>query len=147
MGRIDRITIHHDGMSPFTSTNQRDAHARLESIRLAHRGQGWADIGYHFAIDPAGRVYQCRPLNLQGAHVRNQNPGNLGILLIGNFMEIRPTSDAMYALTSLLADRMRAHGVLARSVVTHQELSSTLCPGLHLQSEIGRMRARGGVLA
>ena len=29
------------------------------------------DVGYHYAVDRAGRVWECRPLTWQGAHVRN----------------------------------------------------------------------------
>ena len=85
---ISRITIHHDGMQPFTSTSSEAAAARLESIRRSHlqrRPQRFGDIGYHYAIDPAGRVWCCRPLSYQGAHVAGKNPGNLGIVVLGNY--------------------------------------------------------------
>src|SRR5690606_20791872 len=66
MRPIDKVTIHHDGMTAFTSTSQAAAAARIEAIRRAHRGQNWGDIGYHFLIDPSGRVWEGRPLAWQG---------------------------------------------------------------------------------
>lgn len=147
MGAVSTITVHHDGMSPFTSTRQSDAMSRLESIRNAHRGNGWADIGYHYAIDPAGRVYECRPIRFQGAHVKDHNPHNLGILVMGNFMEQRPTSSALAALDAFVADRMKAYRVPISRVYTHQELRPTACPGVSLQRYMIQTRSGKGGMA
>ncbi|MBX3363524.1 MAG: N-acetylmuramoyl-L-alanine amidase [Phycisphaeraceae bacterium] len=147
IGRITRITVHHDGMSPFSSSSQADAANRLESIRRAHVGQGWADIGYHFAIDPSGRVWEGRPLELQGAHVKDYNDQNLGILVLGNFMEMRPTSQALSTLGGFVASQMRRFNVPVSRVYTHQELRPTACPGVHLQRSMLDMRTRTGPLA
>lgn len=144
---VQRITVHHDGMSPFFSTSQADAGRRLESIRNAHVGQGWADIGYHFAIDPAGRVYACRPVALQGAHVKDQNPGNLGVMVMGNFEQQQPTAAALSTLETFVGALMRQHRVGTRGVFTHRELASTACPGRNLQTRMVRARASGGSLA
>jgi hypothetical protein len=147
MRGFQRITVHHDGMSPFYSANQADAMRRLESIRRAHVGQGWADIGYHFAIDPAGKVYACRPLTLQGAHVKDQNPGNIGVMVMGNFEQQMPTPQAINALEAFLAALMRQHRLGARAVFTHRELAATACPGRNLQTRMVQARASGGKLA
>lgn len=147
MRGFNRITVHHDGMSPFYSTAQPDAARRLESIRRAHVGQGWADIGYHFSIDPAGRIYSCRPLTLQGAHVKDQNPGNIGVMVMGNFEQQTPTPQAITALETFLAALMRQHRIGSRSVFTHRELAATACPGRNLQTRMVQARASGGKLA
>lgn len=147
MGRIVRITIHHDGMNPFYSLAQADAQARLESIRRAHLQRGWADIGYHYSIDPAGRVYQCRPLDLQGAHVANQNPGNIGVMVMGNFEQQVPTPAAISTLEAFVPTLMRQYGVRVGSVFTHRELAATACPGQNLQARMVQARARGGTIA
>ncbi|MCB9845331.1 MAG: N-acetylmuramoyl-L-alanine amidase [Phycisphaeraceae bacterium] len=147
MGRVTRITVHHDGMNAFTSSSRADAMSRLESIRRAHVGQGWADIGYHYSIDPAGRIYQCRPVTLQGAHVKDNNPGNLGIMLLGNFEEQRPTAESLGALASFLESQMSRFRVPLRSVYTHQELRATVCPGRSLQARMADLRSPRGQLA
>ena len=68
-------------------------------IRRGHvNHNGWADIGYHFAVDRAGRVWSCRPLVWQGAHVKDRNEGNIGVLVLGNFEIERPTSAQLNAL-------------------------------------------------
>ena len=147
MAGYQRITVHHDGMSPFLSTSEADASRRLESIRRAHVGQGWADIGYHFSIDPAGRVWACRPITLQGAHVKDQNPGNIGVMVMGNFEQQQPTSAAVATLETFVASLMQRYRIGIRGVFTHRELASTACPGRNLQTRMVQARASGGRLA
>ena len=144
---VTRVTIHHDGMTPFTSTRQEDAVRRLEMIRRAHRSKGWADIGYHYAVDPAGRVYQCRPVTLQGAHVRENNEGNLGVLVMGNYMDHRPSARSVQGVVNLVGELRRLHRLGRGTVHTHQELVSTLCPGIHLQAQMVELRRGGNPLA
>lgn len=147
MGSINRITVHHDGMNAFTSRRQADAMARIEAIRNAHVNMNWADIGYHYIIDPAGRVYEGRPLGLQGAHVRDNNERNLGIMVLGNYMDQRPTSDSVRALEEFIAQAMRTHRVSASRVYTHREFAPTACPGDSLQRSMLAMRSGSGNLA
>lgn len=146
MAGISRITVHHDGMSAFTSRSQADATRRIESIRKSHVGKGWADIGYHYIIDPAGRVYEGRPVSLQGAHVKYNNPHNLGVMVLGNYMLQSPTPQTLAALDHILASMMRRYRVGVARVYTHQELRPTACPGTSIQQHMLSTR-RGGVLA
>lgn len=148
MAPIRRITIHHDGMSAFTDTSVHAASQRLESIRRAHlqrRPQPFGDIGYHFAVDPAGRVWECRPLHYQGAHVRAQNEGNLGIVVLGNYDKQGLNAAQQRAIVSFLQQQMRRRGIRSGAVATHQELASTACPGRSLQAFM--VTARQGALA
>lgn len=144
MGKIRSLTIHHDGMSPFTSTLYDDTARRLEAIRASHVNKGWADIGYHYAIDPAGRVWACRPESLQGAHVKDHNPGNIGILVLGNYEHHRPTAATKATLDSLIATQMDTRHLTINRVFTHREWASTACPGRHLQDHMVAARASGG---
>lgn len=144
MGHIEFITVHHDGMSPFNSLLFDDAARRLEAIRTAHVNKGWADIGYHYAIDPAGRVWAARPEALQGAHVKDKNPRNLGVLLLGNYEHQRPTEAAIRSIDTLVASKMDEFRVPVNKVYTHREWAPTACPGRHLQSHMQVARASGG---
>lgn len=144
MKPVRAITVHHDGMSAYTQTGYRDAAARLESIRRSHLRRSpepFGDIGYHFAIDPAGRVWQGRPVTFQGAHVRRQNEGNLGIVLLGNYDKQRPNSAQRAALATFLAAQMRKYRVPVSRVRTHQEMAATACPGRNLQAFMVSVRA------
>lgn len=144
-----RITIHHDGIDSFTTTDRSAAAARLEQIRQAHlnrSGEPFGDIGYHYLIDPAGRVWQGRPLDWQGAHVRATNDGNLGVCCLGNFQQQRPTEAQLAALDRFVATQMARYSVPVSRVYTHRELGPTVCPGNNLQPFINDSR-RSGALA
>lgn len=147
MGAITRITVHHDGMPPVELRSQADVAARIDLIRRSHLQRGWADIGYHYVVDPQGRVWQGRPRNLQGAHVKNNNENNLGVLVLGNFMEQYPTPAATGALDAFVIANMRLFRVPDARVYTHQEINPTACPGTHLQAHMVKARGRGGAIA
>ena len=144
---VKRITLHHDGMDTFTASAYDAARNHLELIRRSHRNNNWGDIGYHFLIDPAGRVWQGRPLEWQGAHVRAQNEGNLGICVMGNFEKQRPNSNQLRQIEAFTAALMRTYRVPVREVFTHQELAQTACPGKNLQPRLVAMRNPSGHLA
>jgi len=147
MSPITRITVHHDAISPLPSGRYADSVRRLTTIRRGHLNNHWADIGYHYAIDPAGRAWQARPLVYQGAHVKDHNPGNIGIVVFGNYEKSRPTSKALDTLNTLIAHEMRRFHVPLSRVFTHQELRSTACPGRNLQSQMIQFRRPNGSLA
>jgi len=137
------ITVHHDGMSPFYGGDQSSAEARLEAIRRAHRNLNWGDIGYHYAVDRGGRVYECRPLDFQGAHVKDHNEGNIGIVNLGNFDLQSPSDAQMHALRSLLTSLQQQHRVSVHGVRTHQEWAPTACPGRSMQRYVDALRSSG----
>jgi hypothetical protein len=150
MNGVQRITVHHDGMPPVDLRGQGDVASRLEQIRRAHigrRDQPFADIGYHYIIDPQGRVWEGRSTRYQGAHVKDNNENNLGIMVLGHFNHQRPTPQALAALDRFVATQMARHDVPLGRVKTHQEIKATECPGYHLQRYMQQTRGRGGALA
>jgi hypothetical protein len=146
MNGINRITIHHDGMPPTAIRSKSDVARRLDQVRRSHLDRGWADIGYHYIIDPRGEVWEGRPINLQGAHVQDNNEHNLGILVLGNFDQQTPTSAQLSALDAFVANQMRSYRVPLGRVYTHQEIRPTACPGRNLQRYMLSTRASRGNL-
>jgi hypothetical protein len=140
---VQYITVHHDGMEPFYGSDGRSAAGRLEAIRRAHRDKGWGDIGYHFAIDRQGRVWEARSLAWQGAHVKDHNEGNIGICTLGNFDRQTPTAAQTEALNRHVAWLMHRYNVGAKRVLTHKEWPSaqTACPGTNLQRYMEAVRS------
>lgn len=138
---VQFITVHHDGMEPFYATDQGSTAARLEAIRRAHRDRGWGDIGYHFAIDRNGRVWQARPLNWQGAHVKDHNEGNIGVVNLGNFDRQSPSAPQIAALNRHVSMLMRQYKVSLARLRTHQEWAPTACPGTNMQRYMVAVRA------
>jgi putative cell wall-binding protein len=82
--------------------------------------QGWGDIGYHYLVDEAGRVYEGRYSRdyapgvaptaddgqgrfVEAGHALGYNPGTLGISLLGTFTNVGPTAAAQRSLERMLA--------------------------------------------
>jgi hypothetical protein len=151
MNGVSRITVHHSAMNSNGLTGKSQVAAMIENIRRNHvsrtdgnTGAHWVDIGYHYIIDPAGRVWEGRPTTIEGAHVSQTNPHNLGIMLLGNFNEHRPTSAALETLDGFVASQMKRFNVPIREVYTHQELKPTACPGRNLQQYMKLTRLSSG---
>lgn len=150
MNRMDppsKITIHHDGMSPFAGTSRSSVADRIELIRVSHLkrdgGNRWGDIGYHFVVDRSGRVWQARPVSYQGAHVKHQNEANIGVLCLGNFEVQSPSRSQVQRLEKLVIELRGQYGVPVSRVYTHRELDSTKCPGRNLQNAVQASRSAG----
>ncbi len=147
MVRVRSITVHHDGMPPVSLRSRQDVMRRLEIIRRSHvNTRGWADIGYHFVVDPLGNVWEARPLIYQGAHVKDHNERNMGVMVLGNFDEQAPTRRALVSLDTFLIAQMTRFGIPVAQIVTHQELAPTACPGRSLQRYMVQTRGYSGVL-
>jgi hypothetical protein len=149
MAGITNLTVHHDGNLVQGVRTQSECARRIEGIRRHHvERNGWADIGYHYIIDPMGRVWEGRPTSLQGAHVGgDKNKHNIGVVVMGNFDRQSPTPEQLAALDAFVAQQMRTHRISLRNLRTHQEWSPTACPGRNLQGYMNRTRARGGSIA
>ncbi len=153
MNGVQRITVHHSAVNSSGMLAKADSVRQLESIRKNHisrtdaDGTHWVDIGYHYIIDPSGRVWEGRPIALEGAHVSHTNQHNLGVMMMGNFDEQHPTPEALATLDSFVSSQMRRYRVNIASVFTHQELKPTDCPGRNLQRYMVQTRASSGRMA
>ena len=145
-GRYWRITVHHsaESQSPVGAGSLADSSNALRLIQKYHMrdpSHRWGDIGYHFLIDGSGRVFQGRELDWQGAHAGGAaNRGNIGICLLGNFLEGRPSADAVASLELLVQELRATHGIASREVLAHNQLGGTVCPGPWLSSYLSRFR-------
>ncbi|MCB9868677.1 MAG: N-acetylmuramoyl-L-alanine amidase [Planctomycetes bacterium] len=146
MRGVGRVTLHHSA-TLSRNVEARVVAAQIRGIQQFHMNQNaWGDIGYHFLIDPAGRVWEGRELRYQGAHAGGaNNERNIGICLLGNFTGRgqQPTSRQISSMEQLVLWLRREFSIPAGGVLTHNEIKGqTSCPGARLQSEINRMRAR-----
>jgi len=145
MGRITRITCHHEGAtdSPVYFSDLETTKNRIELIRKFHLSRGWGDIGYHYVVDRAGRVWEARSVSLQGAHVSENNEQNIGVMCLGNFDLQSPSNAQVNALQTIVRDLRRKNAVAVGNIYTHQELRPTACPGKSLQPKIAALRSNG----
>ena len=77
-----KLTLHH--AAGFSAENIEEGKEQMRAIQDLHQFvRGWSDIGYHFVVDKAGNIYQGRPETVIGAHVLNNNTGNIGVCVLG----------------------------------------------------------------
>ncbi len=128
----NRITVHHT-VSPARSNGP----SSIKEVQDWHFQRGWSDIGYHFLIDRSGVIYEGNPENRIGAHVGDQNTGNLGISFIGNFETEQFPEVQKIAGARLIRHLATKHNItINRSLVKgHGERASTACPGRNVNMD------------
>ena len=136
-----RLTVHHAGNSVNKHLRQADVVFDLNGILEAHLQKNYGDIGYHFIIDYAGRIWEGRPLVYEGAHVSGMNEQNLGVMLLGNFEEQQPSAAQISALF-LTVDALREKYPISNDeIYGHCDLGQSACPGKRLYSPyVGELR-------
>lgn len=127
MQPIYRITVHHSGDAEDALGDPAE-HLRL--FERVHKSKGWACIGYHFVVSRDGTVYEARPIKYQGAHATGDNNiGNIGICLMGNF-DNRPIPAAQRkALEETIARLRKRYGIARDALFGHRDFKTTDCPG------------------
>ncbi len=134
------IVLHHSGTSQGNVAELHEAHRQ----RLDDSGRPWRGIGYHFVIGNGqgmtdGRIEATFRWDeqLEGAHAGDAeyNQQGIGICLIGNFDEQRPTPAQLRAVEQLVSLLKRDYGIAAECVVGHNRVKPTLCPGKYFPVE------------
>jgi hypothetical protein len=128
------IVLHHSATARGDVPSIDAAHRRLKD----RNGQPWLGIAYHFVIgngqgmvdgevQPTFRWQQ----QLQGAHAGDHlhNEYGIGICLIGNFNDARPTARQMAAVKKLVKALANRYAIGHNQVVRHLDIHATQCPG------------------
>jgi hypothetical protein len=127
------IAIHHAGRSFACGP----AALQLQEIQIEQMARIKADdIGYHYAIDCFGNIYEGRDIRFKGEHVREHNTGTIGIVLLENLAASPEGGDAVATVKSLLD----AVGYGKRPVVPTAQMQST-------EKVIGILREFFGITA
>jgi uncharacterized protein with LGFP repeats len=152
--------------------------AMLRSIYEFHRfGRGWNDIGYNFAIDRFGRIWEARAGGIDeaviGAQAGGYNAYSTGIAILGSYGAQRISAAALSALERLIAWKLSLHGAPCTGRVTvrvtaegaaysrfpagarvslprvagHRDADSTDCPGDALYGQLSDVRQGAARLA
>jgi hypothetical protein len=145
-GTWSRITVHHsaEGSSDPKGGSFEDSAETLRLIQKFHMedpGHRWGDIGYHFLVDGAGRIFEGRELAWQGAHAGGpdgaNNFQNIGICLLGDLERRPPTPAALKSLQVLLDNLRQTYGIPRARVYPHGWFKDTRCPGPALTAWLG----------
>uniref|UniRef100_A0A1B6DNH7 Peptidoglycan-recognition protein n=1 Tax=Clastoptera arizonana TaxID=38151 RepID=A0A1B6DNH7_9HEMI len=133
---VPMVVIHHSALNNSCSGLVCDEVVRFYQ-RLHMDTNGWNDIGYNFLISPNGDVYEGRGWNVVGAHAFGYNSKSVGICLIGNFEEIRPTEEALRSAQELISLGTDMNMIAEDyELIGHRQVRDTLCPGENLFSVI-----------
>ncbi|TFE48310.1 N-acetylmuramoyl-L-alanine amidase [Streptomyces sp. ICN441] len=139
----------------------------LRSIYRYHvESSGWRDIGYNFAVDKCGNIYEGRAGGVAkpvlGAHTRGFNTNSMGIAVLGTYSSTAPPKAAVEAIAKLTAWKLGLFGVNPKSttyltsgggnkyakgtkaklnvISGHRDGFATDCPGTLLYGQLGTAR-------
>ena len=137
---FSRITVHHNGSKANYHTAKSTVIRDLDGVLTSHLDRNYGDIGYHFVLDYAGRVWEGRSLAFEGAHVSRENEHNIGIMLQGNFEMQKPSEIQAFALKRLVS-LLRKRFVISRDLVYgHRDIGASVCPGQYLYRHVVTIR-------
>ena len=140
------IIVHH-------SATAKDL-TKFSTIKRAHIGFGWDDIGYHKwiagALDGEGILILGRPDNEIGAHcdTNKMNYRSLGVVLCGSFHNSEtPSQEQLDTLQEVLDDLRMERDIPREKVIGHGEVpeSATDCPGNALLPYVQNYRNTGSL--
>ncbi|MEU9102621.1 N-acetylmuramoyl-L-alanine amidase [Streptomyces sp. NPDC048361] len=139
----------------------------LRSIYRFHvKSSGWRDIGYNFAVDKCGNIYEGRAGGVTkavlGAHTLGFNTNSTGIAVLGTYNRTNPSAAALRAVEQLAAWKLGLYGVNPKgkstlvsgggnrykkgrsvkfnAIAGHRDGFATDCPGARLYSRLGAAR-------
>ena len=148
---IRKFVVHHTA----SANNPKNP---MQVVRDMYRyhvvGRGFSDVGYNFAIDHKGTIYEGRwardygsnevhdgegedGYGVVGAHALGVNAGSCGIVLIGDFTKGSPTKAAVASLIHLIA--WKAAGT-ASTASAPSSTSRSTAPGARSRTSLGTAR-------
>lgn len=104
------LIVHHTA----TNNSFEDFPAMVRCIWNFHSfTNGWGDLGYHYLIDPNGVIYEGKAGgdNSVGTHFSCANTGTIGIAMLGNYMDSRPSEKMITSLQTLLQMKCKELGI------------------------------------
>jgi hypothetical protein len=126
--------IHHTATSRGSVESIHETHIQ----RRDKDGNPWLGIGYHFVIGNGNgmsdgeieETFRWRQ-QLHGAHAGSgeYNQRGIGIVLVGNFDEQRPTSAQLAAIKRLVTTLKHEYHIDSKHVIGHSDVKATACPG------------------
>lgn len=132
MRQIDKIIVH-------CTDTPAGRPVSVEQVRDWHvRGNGWADIGYHYLIGLDGTVSPGRDEQTPGAHCKGHNARSIGVCYVGGRGDNgRPedtrTPAQKAALLGLLRTLRRKYP--QARIYGHRDFSAKACPCFDAKTE------------
>jgi hypothetical protein len=137
---FDKITVHHVGKSKNYDVARPTVIRDLDGIITEHMDRNYGDIGYHFAVDYAGRLWEARSLAYEGAHVAGQNDRNIGIVCMGNFEVQKPSEEQLITVEQIVEVLTEHYSIKRSGIFGHCDLGPSACPGDNLYPSVIKLR-------
>jgi uncharacterized Zn-binding protein involved in type VI secretion len=112
------IALHHAGRGSSCGFGPR----QMVEIQVEHQSKNFSDIGYHYAIDCKGTVYEGTDIRLKGSNVRSFNTGVIGIVLLNNLTTVGE-GGGVVALTRKILD---SAGISTTNKIPAPQANATL---------------------
>jgi N-acetyl-anhydromuramyl-L-alanine amidase AmpD len=126
LSQIENLVIHHYAL---VARVENVAHSHVWTVNQ-YKPQEWPGIGYHFCIEPDGRIWQTNRLETISYHCGIHNTRSIGIALNGSFQTIKPPQLQQDAAHDLVNYLRRQPGLYIIRTLGHRELGiQTACPG------------------
>ena len=119
------VAIHH-------SASLLDSNETMREVQDLHMDRNrWADVGYHYAIDRNGVVYEGRDIRVRGSSVGGYNTGTIGVVVMGNFEYDQPLEVQLTVLQTLI--NWLATTYTLTHLAGHGEFNpESVCPGKNM---------------
>ena len=120
--------VHHSvTTNGYTSA---DVPSILRGIQSYHMDvNGWSDIGYNFAVDKFGGTWEAHAGGIGraiiGGHAKGFNTRSVGVVMLGDYTDVRPGTATINAVSDLLAWRFAVAGTDPRGDVTYTTTSGS----------------------
>lgn len=163
--KVQAAFVHHTATGNNYTCDE--APSVLRSIYRYHVvSSGWRDIGYNFAVDTCGNIYEGRAGGVakpvRGAHTLGFNTNSMGIAALGTYSQSPPPDATVNAIAKLTAWKLGLYGgdpngtttltsegsgkyaqgtkVKLNVISGHRDGYYTDCPGERLYDELGTAR-------
>lgn len=140
MNTKEYIIVHH------TLVSRHKNKAQFDAVNKYHKSRGFPKsslgyyVGYHYMIEPDGKVIKAREHDDIGAHTVQQsmNYRSLGICLSGHFDIEEPTDEQKSALLDLILELQKAHNIPDGKIKLHRDYAGQYksCPGTRIPNDI-----------
>ena len=137
MRKINKIIIH-------CSATREGEDISAAVIDRWHRDRGWSGIGYHYVVSLNGNIEYGRPIDKQGAHVKDHNKGSIGICYIGGVESERSSNGKWIAKDTRTLEQKESLLDLIKTlkrlnpgatVHGHNEFAAKACPCFNVKEE------------
>ncbi len=130
MRTINKIIIH-------CSATQEGRDLDAAEINRWHLKRGWNGIGYHYVVLLDGTIEYGRSIYKQGAHVKGENEGSIGICYIGGVESERGSNSKWIAKDTRTPEQKESLLLLIKTLKKmhptatihgHNEFANKSCP-------------------